>query len=79
MSLNLVLSANMESGPDVGGVSLCGLLSSKKAFGGISPKGIHHRHTGVSYWIDPSAVSPMCVFDLFELPSVIKSRTVFSL
>lgn len=46
------------------GVSLCSLLSSKKAFGGVSPKGIHHRHTGVSYWIDPSAASPMCVFDL---------------
>lgn len=56
----------MESGPEVGGGSLCGLLSSKKAFGGISPKGIYRRHTGVFYWIDPSAASPMCAFDLFS-------------
>lgn len=58
--MNDVLSAVME-------IHLCGLLSSKKeSFSGFAPKGLHHRHAGVPYWTDPSAVSPMCVFDLLD-------------
>lgn len=63
MPLSLVLSAFIESGPEAGGLSLY-LAGFKKAFGGISPEGFHHRHTGVSYWTDPSTVSLMCVFNL---------------
>lgn len=56
--MNDLLSAVVE-------ICLCVLLSSKKeSFGDFALKGLRHRHTGVPYWTDPSAVSPMCVFDL---------------
>lgn len=51
----------LESG---GCLTLWGVLSSEKAFGGISPTGTRRRHTWL-FCIDPSdSAAPMGAFDL---------------